>query len=84
MSSFRLDLDGAGNLCRGLAEMNEGNSLSNEEYSGFVKSGAVQMRDCASISGNTSRRDGLKFRRTSSVGVILTETSSGVPGGSPI
>ena len=45
MSCFRLDLDGAGNLGRVLSEMNEGKSFSNEEYSRFVKSGAVQMRD---------------------------------------
>lgn len=82
ISCFRLDLDGAGNLVRLLAEMNEGKSPSNEEYSGFVKSGAVQMRDWAPISGNTSRSDGLKFWR--SVGMLLTEMSSGVPGESPI
>ena len=84
MSDFRLDLGGAGNLCRVLAEMNEGNNPSSEAYSGFVKSGAVQMRDWASTSGDKPCRDGLKFRRTSSVGAVLTEMSSGVPGGSPI
>ena len=45
MSDFRLELGKAGNLCRVLAEMNEGNNPSNEAYSGFVRSGAVQMRD---------------------------------------
>lgn len=82
MSRFRLDLDGAGNLGRALAETNEGKSLSNEEYSGFVKSGAVQMRDWGSTSGNVSRGDGLRF--WTSVGMLFTETSSGVPGRSPI
>jgi len=45
ISCLRLDLGRAGNLCRVLVEMNEGKSFSNKEYSGFAKSGAVQMRD---------------------------------------
>lgn len=78
ISCFRLDRGGTGNLGRDFSEINEGKSFSNEEYSGFVKSGAVQMRVWASISGDASRRDGLKFRKLA--GALLTETSSDVTG----